>query len=158
MIHQPVNTDLTRRHRRFPLFGFLKKKNLLAKEFDTLEAAFRFACEQAGPEILIESLVPALVEERGTPGEAGEPYFRIRVATRDGGMPIWAPVLPNAPAYPEPGDLVGFRVVMLVDDAPADGRIVGYLESILQPAFVPGKGWRIARRLMPPHIKPTIRF
>lgn len=47
---------------------------------------------------------------------------------------------------------------MLLDNAPPGEQIVGYLESLLEPVFVPGRGWRISRRITPPHMKPTVRF
>jgi hypothetical protein len=155
------NTPWTARSARWKgrcnLFGFFKKKDDPPIKFEDTGAAFRYACENA-PEILIEAVIPAIVEEQGRIGSEGERYFRVCLATTGGGISIWAPTLPEAPALPEPGELVGVRIVMLLDNAPPDERIVGYVESLLQPVFVPGRGWSINRKITPPHMKPTIRF
>lgn len=142
---------------RCDLFGFFRKKDQPPIEFADTEAAFRYACEHA-PEILIEAVIPAVVEEQGRIGSEGERYFRVCLATQDGGIGITAPTLPEAPALPQPGDLVGVRIVMLLDNTPLQERIVGYIESLLQPSFVPGRGWQVSRRITPPHMKPVIRF
>lgn len=142
---------------RCELFGFFRKKSGPPLEFADTEEAFRYACERA-PEILTEALIPAIVDERRRTGSEGECYFRLRLATKGGGMEITAPTLPEAPALPKPGDLVGVRIVMLQDNSTPEEQVVGYIESLLQPVFVPGSGWRILRRITPPHMKPAIRF
>jgi hypothetical protein len=56
------------------MLGWFKRK-LPPLVFADNRAAFDYACEQFDNRILVEALIPALVEERGKNGAEGEKYF-----------------------------------------------------------------------------------
>ena len=134
------------------------KKDAQPLVFADNREAFAYACEHLPNRVLIEAVIPALVEEEGARGSGGERCFRVRRAGPDGGREIWACTLVEATDWPEVGDLVGYRVVMIRDDMPLELALLGYLAFVFAPVYVPGKGWRNAKNLTPKNIKPTVRF
>ncbi len=139
------------------MLGWFKRK-LPPLVFADNRAAFDYACEQFDNRLLIEALIPALVEERGRTGAEGERYFRLRLAGKGGGREVWACTLKEAVDWPEVGDLVGFRVVMIADDLPEEMNVIGFVAVKLEPVFVPGKGLRVLKSYTPKNIKPTVRW
>ena len=100
----------------------------------------------------------ALVEQEGKRGAEGERTFLLRLADPQGGRRIWAPTLKEARTFPEIGDLVGFRVVRIASDLPVEIAVIGYIAVGLAPAYVPGRGWRIAASYTPPDLKPELHM
>lgn len=140
------------------MFGWLRRKPAEPLKFDDAAAAFAYACTHLENRLLLEAVVPALVEERGRIGEEGEHYFRIRLADRSGGRDIWACTLKEAVRFPEVGDLVGFRVVRLDPELPDPFDLLGFIAYRFEPLYVPGKGWRIGENFTPRNIKPVLRW
>jgi hypothetical protein len=126
-------------------------------EFPDNRAAFAHACAAAGEPRLGEA-IPALVEAEGARGRDGEHNYLLRLAGPAGGREIWAPTLAEAPARPEIGDLVAFRIVRIADELPDDARLIGFIACQLAPVWQKGKGWRIAANFTPPNLKPAIHF
>jgi hypothetical protein len=120
--------------------------------------AFDYACEYLPNRVLIEAVIPALVEEEGKRGPDGEHMFLIRLAGPGGGRELWAPTLAEATEWPLVGDLVGFRVVTIADDLPPELAVIGYIACTFAPVLAGRKGWRVAKNLTPDTIKPTVRF
>lgn len=139
----------------FGLFGRRKQEPIV---FGSAEAAFDYACAHLENALLLEAVVPALVEERGRTGEEGERYFRIRLANRDGGRVIDACVLGDAIGSPAVGDLIGFRIVRADPDLSPPYDIIGFIAYGLGLTYVPGRGWPVVRSFVPDNLKPTIRF
>ncbi len=140
------------------MFGWLKKKKPEVHVFDDNRAALDYACAHLKNRLLVEALIPALVEERGRTGEEGERYFRLRLAGEGGGRELWACTLKEATDCPEVGDLVGFKVVKVASDLPDEANVLGFIAVKLEPVLVAGKGWKIAQSYTPLNIKPTVRF
>jgi hypothetical protein len=140
------------------MFDWFWKKEEALLEFADNRAAFEYACTHLPNRILLEAVIPALVEEEGQRGRDGERFFSIRLAGTDGGRELWACTLAEATDWPAIGDLVGFRVVTFADDIAPDPAPIGYISSVLAPVLVGRKGWRIARNLTPTDIKQTIRY
>lgn len=139
------------------MFGWFRKKEETLQEFPDNRTAFEYACENQQNRILLEAVIPALVEEDAGRTSSGERAFKVRLAARNGGRPFRASTLAEATDWPEVGDFVGFRIVQVMDDFAPDMPI-GYISCVLQPVLVGGKGWRIARNLTPKNIKQAIRF
>jgi hypothetical protein len=140
------------------MFGWFRKKEAEPLVFPDSRAAFDYACEKLPNRLLLEAVIPALVEERVRNGSEGERCYRVRLAGPDGGMETVACTLVEATDWPEPGDLAGYRVVMVRDDLPPEMALLGYLAFVFDPVYVPGKGWRTTKNLTPKNIKPTVRF
>ncbi len=140
------------------MFGWLKRKPAPPLVFADNREAFDYACRHLDNRLLLNALIPALVEEEGRRGSEGEHNFLLRVADREGGRRLWAPTLKEARAFPEVGDLVGFRVVTIASDLPADANVIGYVAVGLEPVYVPGRGWRIAANYTPANIKPELHL
>jgi len=140
------------------MFDWFRKKEEPLLEFADNRAAFEYACVHLPNRILLEAVIPALVEEEGRRGSDGERFFSIRLAGPDGGQALWACTLAEATDWPNIGDLVGFRVVTIAEDIAPDPAPIGYISAVLAPVLVGRKGWRIARNLTPANIKPTIRY
>ncbi|SNB47838.1 hypothetical protein [Geobacter sp. DSM 9736] len=138
------------------MFGWLKRKNDEPVSFENNEAAFAFACENLKYRVLAEAVIPALVLYSGKRGDEGEQYFRLRLAVPER-MELWGCTLKGAPALPEPGELVGFRVVRVATDMPEELSVVGYISCGLEP-IVAGRAWKHRRSYAPDNIKPTVRF
>lgn len=139
------------------MFGWLWKKKDSALVFDSNVAAFDHAWSSMSYSPQIEAVIPALVLEKGEMGPEGEHYFLLRLAVREGVSEIWGCTLKEATDYPEPGDLVGFRVVRIASEMPPEASIVGYIAYKLHPVLV-GKGWKVEKNYTPPNIKQAIRF
>lgn len=135
---------------------FRKKEEPLV--FADNRAAFEHACAHLPNRILLEAVIPALVEEEGRRSSSGEHLFRIRLAGRDGGHQLWAPTLAEADGLPEIGDLIGFRVVTIAEDIDSANAPIGYIACVFAPVLAGKKGWRIARNLTPANIRQTVRY
>ncbi|RNC73300.1 MAG: hypothetical protein ED859_00905 [Desulfuromonadales bacterium] len=140
------------------MFGFFKKKQSDPLVFDTTAAAFAYACRNLENELLLEAVIPALVEERGRVGGEGERYFSIRLADGKGGRLLEACTLKEATGHPDVGDLVGFRVVKVDPDLPEPFDLLGFIAYRLAPRYVPGRGWPIDASFVPDNLKPTLRL
>ncbi len=138
------------------MLDWFKKKPPL--DFPDNRAAFDYACEHFDNRILIEALIPALVEEQGRTSAEGEKYFRLRLACKERDRELWACTLKEAVDWPEVGDLVGFRVVMIADDLPEEMSVIGFVAVKLEPVCVPSKGLRVVKSYTPKNIKPTVRW
>lgn len=140
------------------MFGWFKKQEDVLTEFPDNQAAFAYACEKQQHRILLEAMIPALVEEEGRRGSEGERCFRVTLALASGRREMWTCVLPGSPDVPEIGALVGFRVVSVADDFAPHGDPIGYIACVLAPVLSSRKGWKIAQNLTPANLKPTVRF
>jgi hypothetical protein len=140
------------------MFGWLRRKPAAPVEFTDNQEAFAYACRELDNRVLINAVIPALVEEEGRRGSEGEHFFLLRLAGREGGRRLWAPTLKEVRTFPEVGDLVGFRVVTIASDLPADANVIGYIAFGLAPGYVPGQGWRIAVNFTPPNLKPELHL
>lgn len=140
------------------MLGWLRRKEPTPLVFKDNLAAFDYACRHLDNRILLEAVLPALVEETGKSGEEGERCFRLRLADSGGGRDIWACTLKEATDHPEVGDLVGFKVVKIAPDLPADMAVIGYIAVKLEPVLVGKRGWRIAWNYTPQNIKPVLRL
>lgn len=140
------------------MFGWFKKQEETVQEFPDNRAAFDHACAHQPNRILLEAMIPAIVEEEGRRGRDGERCFRVTLAGPDGGRDVWTCTLAEANDAPDKGDFVGFRVVSIAEDIAPDAMPIGYISCVLAPVLVNGKGWRIARNLTPKNIKQAIRF
>lgn len=139
------------------MFDWFWKKKKEVREFPDNETAFQHACS-CGYQPLIDALIPALVEEQGGRGRDGERTFLIRLAGAQGGTRLWSCTLNDAPAFPQVGDFVGFRIVTIADDLPEPANLIGYLACRLERVFVKGKGWVVAQNYTPENLKGNIRF
>jgi len=140
------------------MFGWFRKKEVATLEFADNRAAFEYACTQLPNRILLEAVIPAIVEGEGRRGSDGERFFSIRLAGPNGGHELWACTLAEADDWPTVGDLVGFRVVTIAEDIAPDAAPIGYISSVLAPVLVDRKWWRIARNLTPANIKQAVRY
>jgi hypothetical protein len=140
------------------MFGWLKKKEAEPIEFPDNRTAFAYACEKLENRLLVEAIIPALVEERGEAGSEGEQYFLLRLAGKEGGREVWGCTLKEATDVPEAGELVGFRVVRYDPSMPAGLDLLGYIACGFVPCYLPGKGWRIRKDYTPADIRPTVRW
>lgn len=140
------------------MFGWFKKTKLEPLVFESNLAAFEYACEYLENRSLLEAIIPAIIEEKGSVGEEGEQYYRLRLAARGGRREMWACTLKEATDYPEVGDLVGFKIIKIASDLPEEANLIGFIAFKLEPVLVENKGWRIAKSYIPKNIKPTVRF
>ena len=140
------------------MFGwFDRKKDEPSLVFPDNEKAFAHACTITD-EARLGAAVPALVVEEGRRGRDGEHNFLLRLAGPGGGREIWGGTLAHAPACPEPGDLVMFRIVRVASELPDDASLIGFIACKLEPVLQPARGWRIAVNYTPEDIKPEIHF
>ena len=140
------------------MFGIFRRKAAEPIVFESPSAAFGYACRELENRILLEAVVPALVEERGRIGVEGERYFRIRLADHEGGRSIEACTLKESAGFPEVGDLVGYKVLTYDPDLPEPFALLGFIAYGLEPVYVPARGWRISCIYVPDTIKPTLRM
>jgi hypothetical protein len=140
------------------VFDWFRKKEEALLEFEDNRAAFEYACTHLPNRILLEAVIPAIVEKEGRRGHDGERFFSIRLAGPNGGQELWACTLAEATDWPAVGDLVGFRVVTIAEDIAPESTPIGYISSVLAPVLVGRKGWRVARNLTPADIKRAMRF
>src|SRR6266567_9262503 len=144
--------------RRSLMFGWFSRKSPEPLVFPDNRAAFDYACRHLDNRLLIEAVIPALVEERGETGSEGEHYFLLHLADKGNGRKLWGCTLKEATDYPEVGDLAGFRIVRYDPVLPEGLDLLGYIAFGFEPVYLPGRGWRIARDFTPRNIKPTVRF
>jgi len=139
------------------MFEWLKRQRVETREFTDNAAAFAHACSLDW-QPLIGAVLPALVEEEGARGAEGEHRFLVSLARRTTPLKFWTCTLKEACKYPEVGDLVGFRVVLIASDLPEDASLIGYIACKLSPVLKPRKGWAIAESYTPKDIKQDIHF
>lgn len=140
------------------MFGWFTRKPPEPLVFESNQAAFDHACLHQEYPILLEASIPALVVEQGTIDPDGVRHFLLRLADRSGGRELWSCTLREATDYPEVGDLVGFRVVKIASNLPAEASVIGFIAFKLAPVWVEKKGWRIIKSYTPDNIKPTVRW
>jgi hypothetical protein len=137
------------------MFSWFKKEPLV---FPDNQAAFAYACKHLKNELLLEAVLPALVVDRGEPGNEGERYFLLRIASRSGGFEHWGCTLKEADDYPAIGDLIGFRIVKIAPDLPEGMNIIGYIACKLAPTLAGKKGWVVEKSYTPENIKQVVRL
>lgn len=140
------------------MFGLFARNSPHPLLFETNGEAFDYACRRQDNRILLEALIPALVLARGAVEPDGTRHFHLLLADRDGGRELWACTLKEADDYPEVGDLVGFRVVTIASDLPAEMSIIGFIAVGLAPEFLDKKGWRVVKSYTPANIRQTVRW
>lgn len=139
------------------MFDWLRRKEETLTQFPDNEAAFAHACTLRYP-LLLDARIPALVLEEGRRGVEGEHWYLLRLAGKERMLDIWAPTLPHAPAYPDAGDLVAFRIVRFATELPEDASLIGYIDCRLDPALNSSKGWHIATSFRPDNLKPELHL
>jgi len=139
------------------MFGWLRGKKEVLTQFPDNETAFAHACTLRYP-LLLDARVPALVMKEGRRGAEGEHWFLLHLATQEGVLEIWAPTMPGAPAYPNAGDLVAFRIVRFATELPDDASLIGYIESRLDPVLNSRRGWHITASFRPDNLKPELHL
>jgi hypothetical protein len=139
------------------MFGWFRAKEETIMPFPDNESAFVHACS-LGYALLINARIPALVVEEGRRGIDGEHWYRIQLASQEGGLEIWGPTLSNAPALPKVGDLVAFRIVRFATELPDDANLVGYIDCRLEPVLNGRNGWRVADSFRPDNLKPELHL
>jgi hypothetical protein len=140
------------------MFSWFRRKKEEPLVFADAATAFAYACAELENRLLLDAVLPALVEARDRLSDEGEQYYRLRLACRHGGRPILACTLKEASGRPDIGDLVGFKVVRYDESLPGDMGLLGFIACRLEPVFIPGRGWRIAASFIPPNIKPVLRM
>ncbi|GAM09500.1 hypothetical protein OR1_01779 [Geobacter sp. OR-1] len=140
------------------MFGWLRRKEVQTKVFDSNSSAFDFACENLKYPLLVEAVIPALVLEVGKPGQEGERWYLLRIAAPEGGREVWGCTLKEAEAFPTVGDFIGFRIVRIASELPDYMNVIGYIAMKLEPVLVDGKMWQMAENYTPTNIKPTVRW
>ena len=139
------------------MFDWFNSKQESTTEFCDNQAAFAYACTLHYP-LLLNARIPALVIREGRRGADGEHWYLLQLACQGGVREIWGPTMSQAPAQPEAGDLVAFRIVRIATELPDDASLVGYIESRLEPLFVGTKGWRVAATFRPDNLKPELHL
>jgi hypothetical protein len=139
------------------MFDWLRRKEDALTEFPDNESAFAHACTLRYP-LLLDARIPALVMEEGRRGAEGEHWFLLRLAGQERVLEIWGPTLPGAPAYPQEGDLVAFRIVRFATELPDHASLIGYIESLLEPVLNSRRGWHIAASFRPDNLKPELHL
>lgn len=139
------------------MFDWFRGKEETLTPFPDNESAFHHACSIGYP-LLLDARIPALVLEEGRRGAEGEHWFLLRLASREGALDIWGPTLSGAPAYPEVGDLVAFRIVRFATELPHHASLIGYIDCRLEPELNDRRGWRIATNFRPDHMKPDLHL
>ncbi|BCS53971.1 hypothetical protein [Geobacter sp. SVR] len=139
------------------MFNWLRRKDTAVLEFPDNASAFAHACTCGYP-LLINARIPALVLEEGHRGSAGERCFLLHLASQQEPLEIWGCTLADAPAHPDVGDLVSFRIVRIATELPVHASLIGYIDNRLQPVLVGNRGWRIATSFMSGNIKPELHL
>jgi len=137
---------------------WFKKKEPQITSFPDNDSAFEHACKHQENKVLIDAILPALVEEEGKRGEEGEHWFKMRLANSEEESTVWGCTLKDAPGIPAVGDLVGFRIVRIANELPPGMNIIGYIACRLAPEHVSGKGWRVADNFTPKNLKPVLHL
>lgn len=139
------------------MFEWILGREEVVTEFSDNKSAFDHACSLRY-QLLLNACIPALVVEEGSRDADGERWFRLHLASETGVRDIWGPTLPQAPAYPDVGDLVGFRIVRIASELPEDASLIGYIDCRLEPVLNSRKGWHIVTSFRPDNIKPEIHL
>jgi len=139
------------------MFDWFHGKEETLTQFPDYESAFAHACTLRYP-LLLNARIPALVMEEGRRGVEGEHWYRLHLASQEGALDIWGPTMPEAPAYPEVGDLVAFRIVRFATELPEHASLIGYIDCRLEPILNDRKGWRIATSFRPDNLKPELHL
>ncbi|MFZ2948319.1 MAG: hypothetical protein WA003_02425 [Desulfuromonadaceae bacterium] len=139
------------------MFDWFRGKEETLLQFPDNESAFAHACTLRY-QLLIGALIPALVMEEGRRGADGEHWYLLHLAGPERVLEIWGQTLPDAPAFPNVGDLVIFRVVMLAPELPENAGLIGYIDCGLNPVLNSRKGWRIATSFRPDNLKPELHL
>lgn len=139
------------------MFDWFRRKEEPPLQFPDNEAAFAHACT-IGYRLLLNARIPALVIGVGRRGSEGERYFRLRLAGKKGPLEIWGCTMADAPAYPEVGDLVAFRIVRIATELPEDAQLIGYIACKLETVLYAKKGWRIGTSYTPTNLKPELHM
>lgn len=139
------------------MFDWFRHKEEVVTQFNDNDSAFAHA-RTIGYPLLLGALIPALVMEEGRCGADGERWYYLDLASQDGPLKIWGATLPHAPAYPEIGDLVAFRIVRFATELPDHASLIGFIDCRLEPVLNGIKGWRIAASFRTDNIKPAIHL
>lgn len=139
------------------MFDWLRGKEETEIQFPDNESAFAYACTLRYP-LLLDARIPALVLEEGRRGAEGERWYLLHIADPEGARDIWGPIFADAPAYPEVGDLVAFRIVRFATELPDDANLIGYIDCRLEPVLNSRKGWHIAASYRPDSLKPELHL
>lgn len=139
------------------MFNWLRRKNEPPLLFADNEAAFAHACGLKY-RLLINAVIPGIVCDIGQRGREGERFFRLRLAGPEGEFRIWGCTMADAPAYPELGDLVAFRIIRIAAELPEDAQLIGYISGKLEPVLDKRRGWRVATSYTPAHLKPELHL
>ena len=139
------------------MFDWLHKKEETITRFPDNESAFAHACTLHYP-LLLNARIPALVMKEGHRGADGEHWFLLQLAGQERVLDIWGPTLPHAPAYPETGDLVIFRIVRFATELPEEASLIGYIDCRLDPVLNSRKGWYISTSFRPDDLKPELHL
>jgi hypothetical protein len=139
------------------MFDWFHRKNETVLQFPDNKSAFAHACTLKYP-LLLNARIPALILEEGRCGVDGEHWYRLQLASQEGTLAIWGPTMPEAPAYPEVGDLVAFRIVRFATELPEDASLIGYIDCRLEPVLNGSKGWRVAKSFKPDNLKPELHL
>ncbi len=134
------------------MFGWLKKNEKMLT-FDSNREAFEYACRNLPNKLLLEAVIPAMVEEVGGVDREGGRDFRLIIADKNNGYEMWASTLKESTVYPAAGDFVGFKIVKIATDLPAGMNIIGFIAVKLAPVFVSGKGWKTTCSYIPDNIR-----
>jgi len=139
------------------MFDWFRGKEETITQFPDNESAFAHACT-LGYQLLLDARIPALVMKEGRRGAEGEHWYLLQLAGQNGTLDIWGPTLSGAPAYPQVGDLVAFRIVRIATELPDDARLVGYIDCRLEPVLNSRRGWHIATSFRPDNLKPELHL
>lgn len=139
------------------MFDWFHRKVEVVLPFSDNESAFAHACTLSY-QLLLNARIPALVMEEGRRGADGEHWYRLKLAREGGALEIWGPTLSEAPAHPEVGDLVAFRIVRFAEELREDYRLIGYIDCRLDPVLNGSKGWRVAASFRPDNLKPELHL
>jgi hypothetical protein len=139
------------------MFDWFRGKEETLTQFPDNESAFAHACTLRYP-LLLNARIPALVMEEGRRGVEGEHWYRLLLASQEGGLDIWGPTMSEAPSYPDVGDLVAFRIVRFATELPEHASLIGFIDCRLEPVLNGRKGWRIATSFRPDNLKPELHL
>lgn len=139
------------------MFDWFHRKEDEVLQFPDNVSAFAHACTLPY-QLLLNARIPALVLEEGRRGAEGEHWYRLKLACQGGTLDLWGPTLSEAPAHPDVGDLVAFRIVRFATELPDDASLVGYIDCLLEPVLNGRKGWRVAESYRPDNLKPELHL
>ena len=138
------------------MFDWFQRKNVPVLTFPDNATAFEHACT-LHYSILINARIPALVVEEGRRRQ-GERWYRMYLAGPLGALEIWGCTMDDAPAYPDVGDMVAFRIVRIATELPEPASLIGYIACRLKPVLDSRKGWRNSTNFTPSNLKPELHL